>query len=346
MTKRSMVAMLVLAACGAGVGKDEPTVPDFGPEAGGKDDSATRPAVTGRIGYDSVVDFALGSGVNWRAWVFAGNQGQIVDARAQGLDGTDTILYLYKVSRITGRPYGKPLGYNDDTEEPSWALRKGVGDFNPYSSSVTNIVLPEDRDYAVVVTTYQQAGGHVLTSVHPRGAVLPTTIPAFGGTSAGTPIVFTDGDTGATVFTATQSAVSSQLQTQLNPAGDTMRATVFHADPAAVAALMVDPHHIGLAYSFLYGDTKTQMYDSSWTPIQRTEAVDQLISAWGDDTGMTRPIATFVMKSMFKDSAFRAADVSVFRIHSDNGDDTNAEGIAAVKASTGEIRVFALINPA
>ena len=53
-----------------------------------------------------------------------------------------------------------------------------------------------------------------------------------------------------------------------------------------------------------------------------------------------------MVTSMFKDSAFRASDVTVYRIHWDNGDDTNAEGIAAVRASTGEIRVLALVNPA
>ena len=45
-------------------------------------------------------------------------------------------------------------------------------------------------------------------------------------------------------------------------------------------------------------------------------------------------------------AAFRATDVTVYRIHWDNGDDPNAEGIIAIKASTGEIQVLALVNPA
>ena len=339
----SVGGALLLAACGTS--KEAAPAPDFGPEAGGKDDSATQPAVTGAIGYDGVVSFALGSGVNWRAWVFPGNQGQIVDAHVQGLDGADTVAYLYKISRITGRPYGRPLGYNDDTDQPAWSLQKGVGDFNPYSSSILGVVLPDDRDYALLVTTYHQAGGSALAQVHSHGAVLPTTIPLFNGTGAAKSIVFTDDQTHATVLTADQYPVSPQVKTAMAGSGITMTGAVYRADPSALAAVMADARHLALAYSFLYSETNADAYDASWTLTNATDAADSLLTAWGDDPTL-RPVVTFVLKSMFKDSAFRASDVTVYRIHWDNGDDTNAEGIAAVKASTGEIRVLSLVNPA
>src|SRR5439155_4904854 len=127
---------------------------------------------------------------NWRAWKFNGVKGQIIDAYAQGLNGTDTVIYLYKLSRLTGRPYDRPVAYNDDTEQTGWSLQKAPS--NPYSSSIIGAVLPEDRDYALVVTTYHQSGGPALLKVHSHGAV-STTIPPFAASgSTGTPLSFTD----------------------------------------------------------------------------------------------------------------------------------------------------------
>jgi hypothetical protein len=340
-----LAGALALAACSGG--KPAPALPDYGPEAGGKDDSATRPSVSVRIGYDSVVDFNLGDGgVNWRAWVFAGNKGQLVDAFAQGVDGTDTILYLYKVSRITGRPYGKPLAYNDDTADSGWSLRKGLGDFNPLSSSIHGAALPEDRDYALVVTTYQQAGGHALVEVVPRGAIYPSTIPPFAGANTPTPVVFADDSTHATVLATRQYPVSSTLQVVMRGSGLTISAAIYRADPSDVAAIFADGTYVGLAYGMLYGAPQANGYDASWTPINASDAIDSLLTAWGDNSDATRQLVTFVLSSMFKDAAFKAGDVNVYRIHWDNGDDTNAEGIAAVKTTTGEIRVLAIVNPA
>ena len=57
------------------------------------------------------------------------------------------------------------------------------------------------------------------------------------------------------------------------------------------------------------------------------EAAAQLLTAWGDSNDELQQVVTFVLQSMFRDSAFRASDVQVYRIHWDNADDTNAEGI-------------------
>src|SRR5438552_3604459 len=127
-----ILTILLLVGCSA---KQPPVVPDFGPEDGdGKADSATRPSITIRIAFDAPAEVPLGDGgVNWRAFQFTGLKGQIVDGYAQGLGDTDTVLYLYKISRITGRPYGKPVAYNDDTDHDGWSFRKQA--FNGYSSS-------------------------------------------------------------------------------------------------------------------------------------------------------------------------------------------------------------------
>ena len=319
-------------------------MPDYGPEDG-KADSATQPAVTGAIGYDRNVSFALGSGVNWRAWVFPGSQGQIVDAFVQGLDGTDTVAYLFKVSRLSGHPYGRPVGYNDDSDQTGWSLQKDTSGPNPYSSSITGAVLADNRDYALVVTTYHQLGGSAVARVHSQGAVLPTTIPTFKGTAAATSFAFRDAQTHEVLLTADRYPVSSQVTTAIAGSGITMTGAVYRADPGALAALRANGRSLDLAYSFLYSDPNASVPGGSWDPTTAAGATNSVLTAWGDDAAL-RPVVTFILASMFKDAAFRASDVTVYRVHWDNGDDTNAEGIIAIKASTGEIRVLALVNPA
>src|SRR5204863_8203723 len=110
--------------------------------------------------------------------------------------------------------------------------------------------------------------------------------------------------------------------------------------PATLASLMAAGRHYGLAYAFLYGDNQADAGGSRWTPVTQAAAADQLLGAWGDADEGLRQQVTFILKSLFQDAAFRASDVKVYLIHWDNGDDTNAEGIAAVKSSTGEIRVL------
>ena len=62
----------------------------------------------------------------------------------------------------------------------------------------------------------------------------------------------------------------------------------------------------GLAYGFLYGTTQTSGYDASWTPIQPGQAVDQLITAWGDDNDALRQ-AVAVLHSTPDEAAAMAA---------------------------------------
>jgi hypothetical protein len=341
----SLALGLILVACG--IEKEPPIVPDYGPEAGGKEDSATRPAVTIRIGYSQTVSVELGNGVNWRAFQFAGYKGQVVNAYAQGLNGTDTVLYLYKVSRLTGRPYDGPIGYNDDDAQGGWALQK-TGSWNPYSSAIFNATLPEDRDYALVLTTYHQAGGSALVEVVGLNAIYPSTIPHFAGSGTPTPIHFAVD--GQPVLDANQYPVSSQLSAVVHGGSNTnyvVGTAIYKALPEDLTTVMADSaQRNALTYGLLLGDANTNGYDASWTPIRAADAVNELMNAFtpdGDD-GL-RQLVTFVLKSMFADSAFRASDVQVYRIHWDNADDTSADGVVAVKSSTGEIRVLSLDSP-
>jgi hypothetical protein len=107
------------------------------------------------VAFGDVVRTTFTSTRRWRAYKFAGRTGQKVDLYLDGLRGLDTVLYLYKVSRVTGRPFGQPLAGNDDTENPGWTVRSNTRP-NPLSSNVLAFTLPEDRNYALVATTYRQ----------------------------------------------------------------------------------------------------------------------------------------------------------------------------------------------
>ena len=333
-----VLAVLAMAACAS---KAAPSAPDFGLEDG-KDDSAKYPGTSMRIDYGSTVDVNMANGVNWRAFVFHGNAGQYIDAYAQGMDGTDTVLYIYKVSRISGRPYGSPLAVNDDSASGGWALQKAP--WNEYSSSIIGLKLPEARDYAMVLTTYEQQGGRALVRVNSAGAVYGSP-PAFRGTASGTQMHFVEGTTA--VLDVVRYAPSQTIQTSLSDsAGLVARAAIYVANPTALDHALADPNLSGdLVYGFLLDDPNTNHYDATMTPTTRANAAAELVQAASPDDGGVTALTNYVLGSIFRDSAFRASDVDVYRLHWDNSDDTNAEGIAAIKASTGEVRVFSLQNP-
>src|SRR5205814_2219737 len=114
---------------------------DYGPEDGsaiadGKDDSATRPASMARLVPGAPIRTTFTAASHWRAFKFSGSAGQSVDVYVDGLGGLDTVLYLYRISRVTGRPYYRPLAVNDDTGEEGWTVGSNRA-FNPYSSNVS-----------------------------------------------------------------------------------------------------------------------------------------------------------------------------------------------------------------
>lgn len=333
-----VVAVWSLAACAS---KAAPSAPDFGLEDG-KDDSAKYPGTTMHVDYGATVDVNLGNGVNWRAFVFHGNAGQYIDAFAQGMAGADTVLYIYKVSRITGRPYGSPLAVNDDSESGGWSLQKAP--WNEYSSSIVGLQLPEARDYAMVLTTYQQQGGRALVQVRSEGAIYGSP-PAFRGAASGTQMHFVEGTT--PVLDVVRYAPSTQIETSLHDSANLVaRAAIYVADPADLDHALADANLRGdLAYGFLLDDPQTNHYDATMTATTRANAASELEQAAAPDDSGVWALTDYVLGSIFRDSTFRASDVDVYRLHWDNSDDTNAEGIAAIKTSTGEVRVFSLQNP-
>lgn len=135
--------------------------PDFGAEdaqqGAYKDDSATAPGRTEAIRLGEIKTATLTARTQFVAFVFQGVRDQRVDLLLDGLRGLDTILYLYKVSGLTGRPFGTPLAQNDDTARADWTVRTNTRP-NALSSNVLNVRLPETRRYALVATTYRNAG--------------------------------------------------------------------------------------------------------------------------------------------------------------------------------------------
>jgi hypothetical protein len=152
-----MVVALAMCAASACAGEKAPLPgPDYGPENGGKDDSVNRPATLVPLAFDQVVRTTFTRTRHFRAFKFSGVAGQKIDLFVDGLDGLDTVLYLYRSSRYDGRPFGQPIAVNDDTGQPGWTLRSNSS-ANPTSSSVSSVQLHASRDHVLVASTYDPA---------------------------------------------------------------------------------------------------------------------------------------------------------------------------------------------
>jgi hypothetical protein len=173
---------VALSACG--VGKELAPDLDYGPEDAAvtaKDDSATNPASMARLALGTPLRTTFTATKRWRAFKFAATAGQKVDVLVDGLRGLDTVAYIYNVSATTGRPYSRSIARNDDTEASGWTVGSSTT-FNPQSSSIFGFVPRYTRDYAVVVTTYQQAG-RGTANVVVRAA--PVELPKFVAAGTG-----------------------------------------------------------------------------------------------------------------------------------------------------------------
>src|SRR5258706_3888529 len=102
---RSMLVLLTglltlpLGCGGPEAAKTALSAPDFGPEDGPADDkadSATAPKTTVELALGQVKTAYFTSTGHFRAFSFPGQPGQRVDLFVDGLDGLDTLLYLYK----------------------------------------------------------------------------------------------------------------------------------------------------------------------------------------------------------------------------------------------------------
>jgi hypothetical protein len=153
----------MMAACSA---EKPPLVgPDFGSEDE-KLDSAKAPASFNAIGLGQIVGTSFTSKAQYRGFYFSGTQGQKVSLWVDGLQGLDTVAYLYKAT--TTRPTGSPLASNDDTTAESWTLKSNTS-HNDFSSSIVGFVLPETRRYALLATTYFGDSGHAEVMVEAPG---------------------------------------------------------------------------------------------------------------------------------------------------------------------------------
>jgi hypothetical protein len=156
------VGLCLIAGCAAPMDpaaeeKTPPPDPYYGAEGDdlSKADTAKRPATSEPIAFGVVKTTELTPKAEFRGFTFSGSAGQLVDMYADGLDGLDTVLYLYRLSPHNGRPLGWPLVSNDDTPQPGWILQSNT-EPNVWSSSVNDFALPEDGGYALVVTSFWQ----------------------------------------------------------------------------------------------------------------------------------------------------------------------------------------------
>jgi hypothetical protein len=152
MRRLPFVLPLLLAACGAG--KPEAVTPDYGDESADlKADSPQAPASIVNLQPGTIATATFTSKSQYRAFRVAGEKGQTVSVYLDGLGGLDTVVAIYRVSAVTGRPYGRALVVNDDTRVSGWTVQSNT-QHNPLSSSIIDFTFQETRTFAVVATTY------------------------------------------------------------------------------------------------------------------------------------------------------------------------------------------------
>jgi hypothetical protein len=152
------VAVSALTACSSAPADKDPTSPpDLGDETGtvAQADSIARPISTSPLAWGEIARATFSPRAQFRAYTFDGEAGQAVSLYADGLRGLDTVIYVYRLSARTGRPFGRAIAANDDAAQ-EFSISGGA--INPYSSSIVDLRLPETRAYALVVTTYGQRG--------------------------------------------------------------------------------------------------------------------------------------------------------------------------------------------
>src|SRR5688572_7910349 len=109
-----VLSTALVVGCGAPPKTPEPGI-DFGDLTS---DSARYPARVDSIALGEIRSMVFTSRERYFGFVFDGEKGQRIDAFLDGLDGIDTVLYLYR-STAGGRPSGRALVSNDDSDG-SW----------------------------------------------------------------------------------------------------------------------------------------------------------------------------------------------------------------------------------
>lgn len=330
-------------ACSSGASKGDSSGPDFGVETS-QADSASRPTSLVDLGPGQYGTAVITSSVQWRGFRFAGHAGESVSVYADGLQGFDSVLYLYKVSRTTGRPYGRPVASNDDTADASWTT-------NALSSSIASFTLPESRNYAFVVTSYGQASSGNAHAWYYVDAPSSQGAMPFPGTGSSSPQDFQ----GIAVRSLPVSQDVLTTAASAHTANFIVAPVRLKADPASLQAVLADSARLAtFTYDLLYNakaifNGNNPHLTAQATAIVASSAPSTMATAvgrtWGTEQGRLDDADNAILASMFADGGFATSAVQVYKIHWDNSDDTSAEGILAVDPSSGEVRALTFVVP-
>ena len=286
----------------------------------------------------------------WQGLSFHGAAGARVSIYAAARKGdVDTVAYLYKVSKTTGRTFGRALAVDDDTTRSDWTT-------TPTNSSIDAFTLPEARDYAILVRAFdarQRGLAEVwyLEDVDPAHGVA-----AFPGVGPRTAIASFSG------VVAEELSISGDvlaLQDKATANGWVLVPARVHVEPAALHAIVADPARLGtFGYDTMYY-AGARPFGSSYagyhgpaalTEIRRADAIATLAKATTDPSDPAsgepmRELEQQMIESMLADGSFATERVRIYQAHWDNADDTNAEAVLAIDLSTGEARAITYVNP-
>ena len=286
----------------------------------------------------------------WYGFKFHGAAHEKISIYAQANKGNvDTVVYLYKVSKTTGRTTGSALAINDDTATAG-ILAKNT------DSSIDGFVLPEERDYAILLRAYDLTE-RGLAELWYTSDVAPSSKAAmFPASGSGTAISeFSQTDARETPVSKAVIA----LQDKATANGLVLVPARVQLDPAKLKAVVADKTAFGtFAYDMMYY-AGAKPFGSSYahyhgpatvTSIAAADAVKDMQTSTADTTGSpdTLPLGQLerqLIESMLADGAFATKRVLVYQLHWDNSDDTNAESILAVDLVSGESRAVTYVNP-
>jgi hypothetical protein len=339
MKKLLACAAVTLFGCGVNEAKIGEQPQDLGEE--GSELSASIPLI--QLGERQLAAASFDSSHKYIAYEFFGHAGDVVNVFADGEGkantNLDTTLALYKVSFISGRPYGASIAYNDDTNTKGWSP-------DQYASSIDSFKLPQDRNYAIVVSTYQHAHGtaQVQWAMERQLGAL-----AFPGSGSGTAVTLLP-STAATLLP--MSAELNDAMTHFTYGPGHTEAARLKVAPSALAAITADRNALGVfAYEVLYDRHGGASYQTAGTTFGSSSAtaVRDLettidISQFGVDSSFIDENIKAVLAAMFADHAFATSSVQVWRIHFDNGDDMSSDGILSADPATGEVRMLAVYS--
>ena len=332
-------SLLLVLSCGEEK-LSEPGL-DYGPEdapVAAKDDSATSPASMARLTIGQPIYTTFTATGRWRAFKLTAVAGAKLDVFVDGKSGLDTVAFVYNVSATTGRPYGRPIASNDDTQVAGWSS-------NTASSSIAAFVPRYSRDYAVVVTTYHQAG-RGTAQVVVRGATTSTPAAFFVTSSPGRSVTI-DGTHGEAL---TVSPAANALVGALKE-GPAPYAAAYRFAPADLAQALATTAAAQPLLGAAFSDSLGTMSEYVKGPEISVASIDAHLGGAAIDSFLHDVIGTLdpslgtraafgsIAAAMIRDGATHA-----FQTHYDNGDDMSYDGIIVANTATGDVRIVGFRN--